>query len=433
MKPAAARLALLLALLAAVSGLKIWRGDLGAPITLAGAALLLCGIFAGKVAAQVGLPRLTGYLLIGILVGPHVLRLIPLEGVSGLELVKGLAVSLIALTAGAELELGRLRRAGMRVLWSGIALAAVVFVVSAGALLVARPFLPFLAGMTWPQALAVTAMTATVIVSFSPTVTIAIVQETRARGAFTEFLMTFVIVGDLLVLLAFALAVGATRAAFGGEFHLAALFGEVGWELFGSIVFGGLLGLGVLVYLKKVQREIPVFITAVCFLSAEAGLEIHLSPLLLSLAAGALVANLDSREAHRLSGATQMAALPVFALFFATAGAGLHLDVVGRVAPMAVALVGLRAAALYFGSRRLIPADEPVLRRYLWMGLISQAGVTFGLAALIGRSFPNFGSAIEVLIVAMVSMHELIGPVLTRRALLGAGEVVEGSPVRKAH
>ncbi|HYX92239.1 MAG TPA: cation:proton antiporter [Myxococcaceae bacterium] len=433
MKGAAKRLGLLLALLAVVSGLKLLRDDLGTPITLAGAALLLCGIFAGKIAAQLGLPRLTGYLLIGVLVGPYVLRFIPREGVSGLDLVKGLAVSLIALSAGAELELERVRRTGARVLWRGVVLAALVFAVSAGALLVARPFLPFLAGLSWPQALAVTAMTATVIVSFSPTVTIAIVQETRARGPFTEFLMTLVIVGDLVVLLAFALAVGATRAAFGGGFNLAALFGGVGWELFGSIAAGGLLGLGVLVYLKKVRREIPLFITAVCFISAEAGLEIHLSPLLLSLAAGALVANLDSREAHRLAGATQMAALPVFALFFATAGAGLKLDVVARVGPVALVLVLLRAGALYFGSRQLIPREEPALRRYLWMGLVSQAGVTFGLAALIGRSFPSFGAAIEVLIVAMVSLHELVGPVLTRRALLNVGEVGEPGLARKAH
>jgi Kef-type K+ transport system membrane component KefB len=425
-KTAASRLILLLVLLGGISALRVVLADHGPPITLAGAALLLCGIFAGKIAAHVGLPRLTGYLLIGILVGPYALRFLPREGISGLDLVKGLAVSLIALTAGAELELGRLRRTGGRVLWSCVALAGLVFLASGAALVLARGSLPFFAGMSWPQVLAVTAMTAAVIVSFSPTVTIAVVQEMRARGAFTEFLMTFVIVGDLVVLVAFALAVGATRAAFGEGLDVAALFQGVGWELFGSIAAGALLGLLVLVYLRRVQREIPLFITAVCFLSAEAGLQVHLSPLLLSLAAGALVANMDHREAKRLSGATHRVALPVFALFFATAGAGLQLDVVARLAPIAIALVGVRAAALYLGSRRLIPADAPALRRSLWMGLVSQAGVTFGLAGLIGRSFPTFGAQIEVLIIAMVSLHELIGPVLLRRALIQTGEASNG-------
>lgn len=422
MKKAATRLILLVVLLGAISALRMALAEAGPPITLAGAALLLCGIFAGKIAAHLGLPRLTGYLLIGILVGPYVLRFVPREGISGLDLVKGLAVSLIALAAGAELELSRVRRAGSRVLWSCVALAGLVFLTSGAAVLLARGALPFLAGMSWPQLLAVTAMIAAVIVSFSPTVTIAVVQEMRSRGPFTEFLMTFVIVGDLVVLVAFALSVGATRAAFGEGFDVGALFQGVGWEVFGSIAAGGLLGLAMLVYLKKVRREIPLFITAVCFLSAEAGLQVHLSPLLLSLAAGALVANMDHREAHRLSAATQQVALPVFALFFAAAGAGLHLDVVARLAPIALTLVAVRAATLYFGSRGLIPAGEPALRRFLWMGLVSQAGVTFGLAALVGRSFPTFGAQIEVLIVAMVSLHELIGPVLLRRALLQTGE-----------
>ena len=56
------------------------------------------------------------------------------------------------------------------------------------------------------------------------------------------------------------------------------------------------------------------------------------------------------------------------------------------------------------------------------MGLISQAGVTFGLAALVSRTFPDFGAQVEVLIVAMITAHELIGPVLTRRAIQRSGE-----------
>ena len=82
------------------------RGRPGTPVTLAAGALLLCGLFAGKVAKGLGLPRLTGYLLVGVAVGPYALGFIPNEGVKGLELVKGLAVSLIALAAGTELHLG---------------------------------------------------------------------------------------------------------------------------------------------------------------------------------------------------------------------------------------------------------------------------------------------------------------------------------------
>ncbi|MBX5484796.1 MAG: transporter, partial [Myxococcaceae bacterium] len=129
------RLLLLGILLGGVAGLGLLRTRLGTPITLAGGALLLCGLFAGKVASFARLPRLTGYLLVGVLVGPYVLRFIPKEGVAGLDLVRGLAVSLIALAAGTELELGLIRRVGTRAAVLGGAICGLVFVTVFGLLL----------------------------------------------------------------------------------------------------------------------------------------------------------------------------------------------------------------------------------------------------------------------------------------------------------
>ena len=422
MMDAALRLGLLIALLAAISGLVFLRSDLGTPVTLAAGALLLCGIFAGKVAKQLGLPRLTGYLLIGVAVGPFALGFIPKEGVKGLELVKGLAVSLIALAAGLELHLALVKRVGARALALCALVVTVVFVACCATVIAIRPWVSFLAGMSWPQTLAVASLLSSVVVSFSPTVTIAVVQEMRARGSFTEFLMALVILGDVLVLVVFAVSAGLVRASQGGAMDLGGLAAGIGWELFGSMVIGALLGVGTIVYLRKVGREVPVFISALCFAAAEGGAKLHLSPLLLSLAAGAVVANLDPRSGHRLHEAVQKAGLPVFALFFAAAGAGLHLDALGKVGAIAIVLVLVRAAAIFFSSRQFAPKSDPRLGRLLWMGLISQAGVTFGLASLISRTFPTFGPEMEVLIVAMVTIHELVGPLLMRRALVQSGD-----------
>ena len=134
MKPALMRLVLLLVLLAAISRAQLWRVDTGTSVALAAGALLLCGLFAGKVAKGVGLPRLTGYLLVGVVVGPYALGFIPGAGVKGLELVKGLAVSLIALVAGTELQWGLIRRVGTKVAALCVAVCGLTFVVVFGAL-----------------------------------------------------------------------------------------------------------------------------------------------------------------------------------------------------------------------------------------------------------------------------------------------------------
>lgn len=423
MKGILLRLSLLVALLAAIGRAQVWRADTGTSVTLAAGALLLCGLFAGKVAKGVGLPRLTGYLLVGVLVGPYALRFVPGAGVKGLELLKGLAVSLIALVAGTELQLGLIRRVGAKVAVLCSAVCGITFVVIMGALFALKPLLPFLTPMTVAQALAVSALVAMVVVSFSPTVTIAIVQETSAHGPFTEFLMALVIIGDLVVMVGFAIAAGLTKASFGGGLDVTGLLGGVLWELFGSVVVGGLLAVAVLVYVRQVKRELPLFLVGLCFTAAEAGTRLHLSPLLTCLAAGALIANLDEREGERINHAIQRAGLPIFALFFAAAGAGLKLDALVTVGPAALLLVVLRAGAIWASCRRFAPPEDPRLRQNLWMGLISQAGVTFGLAALVSRTFPDFGPQVEVLIVAMITAHELVGPVLTRRALQRSGEI----------
>ncbi|NTX58792.1 cation:proton antiporter, partial [Myxococcus sp. CA039A] len=190
-----------------------------------------------------------------------------------------------------------------------------------------------------------------------------------------------------------------------------------------SVVVGGLLAVAMLVYMRGVKQELPLFLVGLSFAAAEGGTRLHLSPLLVSLAAGALIANLDEREGERIHHAIQRAGLPVFALFFAAAGAGLKLDALVTVGPAALLLVVLRGAAIWFACRRFAPKEDPRLKSHLWMGLISQAGVTFGLAALVSRTFPSFGPHVEVLIVAMITAHELVGPVLTRRALTASGEV----------
>jgi Kef-type K+ transport system membrane component KefB len=422
-KGAIVRLLLLMGLLAVISRAQVLRADAGTPVALAAGALLLCGLFAGKVAKGLGLPRLTGYLLVGVAVGPYALGFIPNAGVKGLELVKGLAVSLIALVAGTELRLGLIRRVGARVALLCGGVCGLTFLACFGATFAFKPLLPFMADMTAPQALAVSALVSTVVVSFSPTVTIAIVQETSARGTFTEFLMALVIIGDLFVMVAFALAAGVTKASFGGGLDVAELVGSVGWELFGSVGVGCVLAVVVLVYMRGVKQELPLFLVGLSFAAAEGGARLHLSPLLVSLAAGALIANLDEHAGERIHHAIQQAGLPVFALFFAAAGAGLKLDALVTVGPVAMLLVALRGLAIWLSCKRLAPADDPRLKRYLWMGLISQAGVTFGLAALVSRTFPTFGPQVEVLIVAMITAHELVGPVLTRRALAASGEI----------
>jgi hypothetical protein len=66
--------------------------------------------------------------------------------------------------------------------------------------------------------------------------------------------------------------------------------------------------------------------------------------------------------------------------------------------------------------------DPPLLKRWGWSSLISQAGLTLGLSVVIESAFPALGSAFRSLVIATVAINEIVGPVLFKFALDRVGE-----------
>jgi Kef-type K+ transport system membrane component KefB len=170
----------------------------------------------------------------------------------------------------------------------------------------------------------------------------------------------------------------------------------------------------------------------VVFATAFAAETLHFELLLSLLVAGFLVENVAPVRAEPLVRALEQTAGPVFVVFFALAGAELHIAAFQALWPVVLALAGLRAAGIFAGARlgSMWGEAEPQVRRYAWMGLISQAGVALGLATLIAERFPAVGVGAHAVIVGVIALNETVGPILFRQALLRAGEVEaeEGEP-----
>jgi Kef-type K+ transport system membrane component KefB len=151
---------------------------------------------------------------------------------------------------------------------------------------------------------------------------------------------------------------------------------------------------------------------------------LHFDPLLTFLTAGFVVSNL-SAQGPKLLHAVEATGSIVFVIFFATAGAHLDLSLLARLWPVALALAGARIAitllAHHLGAR--LAKDEPVIRRWGWAPLISQAGLTLGLSAVVEAAFPSFGSSFRSLVIATVAINEVIGPIVFKTVLERTGEV----------
>lgn len=428
------RRALILALLVVGVRLLLPLGTAGrgAQALLTFGFLILAAYTVGELADAARLPRVVGYLGAGVLFGPSALDVVPADAVARLAPVSGLAIALIAFLAGAELRWEEVRARGgaiSRILASELTLA---FAAIAGTLVLLRDHVPFLAGAPWVTVAGFAILFAALAVVHSPAVTIALLTETGARGPVARTTLGVVLVSDVVVVLLFSGALAAARALVpptGAEVGGASL-GAVAWELGGAVLVGGALGAVVALYLRTVQRELVLFAVLVAFLGAELARLAHVEALLALLVAGFVTENVSPRErGEALRHAVERAGAPVFVVFFALAGAGIALGELAAVWPLVIPLVLARAGAMWAGCRlgarwaRLAPPAD----RYVWMGLVSQAGVAIGLAAVVTEVYPVRGASIRTLFLATLAVNQTLGPILFRIALAKSGELAPAS------
>lgn len=387
---------------------------------------LIAATLTGSLFERLKLPRITGYLVFGMICGPYLGSIITRPMARELQVINGLAIALIAFVAGLELNYQRLKpRIG-----AFTRLGAVTLLVSYALifplLYVAWPWLPLAPELFGIARAGAVAVVTAVIVSFSPTVTIAVIAESRARGPLAELVLALVVLADLALILMFTLSAEFARFALAtGPEPDVALTARLAWEIFGSFAFGGLVGALFGLYLRAVGRELTVVLIGMCAILSGVGAQLHFEPLLAALAAGLVVENVAGASGEALKDAVERGALPVLVVFFVAAGTSLHLDALATVGALALGVAIVRVivirTAVAAGARAAgIPHEQSGL---VWMGLVSQAGVTLGLTIIIARDFPDWGPAVQTLMVALIALHELIGPVLFRTALARAGEV----------
>ncbi|MGH9256315.1 MAG: trehalose-6-phosphate synthase [Vicinamibacterales bacterium] len=427
------RLAALLLAIAAV----VWVRRIGGTATLgsAGTALalgftLLGAWIAGDALRRFQLPRLTGYLLFGVLAGPYLGNLINQSMASQLQVITGIATTLIALIAGLSLNFERLGRR----------LAAITYM-TVTTLVVAMAGLFVFAWIAWPwlgldaeaagvERLAMILPLVIIVVSFSPTMTAAVMAETGARGRLSELVLTMVLVADLVLLVLFSLAMQLVRLVFGVESGDVSGLARFAWEIGGASAFGALVGAVFALYVRYVGREVTVVLIAACALLSQVGTTQNFEPLLAAVTAGLVIGNLSAPQGDALRAAVHRGAPPILLIFFASVGASLRLDALAAVGMAAIVLSVFRLGMIRLGVLAGIRVSglERDPARNAWTGLISQAGITLGFGSIVAAEFPDWGAGLQTLLVALIAIHELVGPIVFRQGLARAGELDATAP-----
>ncbi len=383
--------------------------------------LLVFGYIFGRLSEKIKLPAITGYIFAGILVGGSGLKLIHHENLEILNILSEVTLSFIAVIIGGEFSFYKLRAYGKKIIILTFAqMFLTFFLVSFGLIFLGiSSYVAFLLG-------AIAAATA-------PAATVVIVEKLKAKGEFVDYLYGIVALDDagtiILFSVAFALSTslisGSNTSFLNSTFHAFL-------EILYSVIIGVLGGIAIhfSTAKKRNMNEIKIITLGILFLTTSISISLQLSPLIANMTVGMLLVNLSKKNVKILF-ALQPLTAPLYAIFFAIAGAELSLEI---FKDKSVILAGflfiiLRAIGKYFGIYlSSIPLKIPAkVQKYLGLGLLPQAGVAIGLVLFVQASpvIKNASEAIQKEITVMINIvlmsvffNELFGPVLAKIAIL---------------
>ena len=420
-------------LLILLAGMLLWRSEiiqfslgLQSSLALSFGFILLFAFLVGQRVARFQLPQITGFILAGILGGPYLLGFLSHHDVQTLQIFDGLALSLIALIAGGEMRLSRLKQQ-LRAIFHLVFWQT--FFIIGGFIMIGflLPLKIFHQQIGYFAPLPFFLLLGTLATATSPSTTIAVITETRSKGRLTDLVLGTAVVKDFVVILLFAFSLSLVKSWVQGGGESAGLDWLVVFRLLeevgGSLLLGVVIGGGLVLYLKYIQREVTVFILSIAFFSYEISHSLGFHPLLICLVAGFIVENYSPYGTNLIK-AIKKVALPIFVIFFAISGASLDMIALRKSWMLAVAIVLIRSALKFLGtfSGARLGGTNSLMRSFGWAGFISQAGVTLGMAIIIEKEIPLWGAQFKTLLLAVIALNQIIGPVLLQKLLVRSGE-----------
>ena len=384
--------------------------------------ILILGFLMTRLTKLLKLPNATAYILIGILIGPSVINLIPSSFIKGTDFISDIALAFIAFTAGEFFKIKEVKKSIGKVIVITIIEAilcfALVFVLCVFAFRLSVAFSLLLAALSSATA---------------PTSTIMTIKQTKAKGHYVNMLLQVIVIDSIVSLLLYTVAISL---CIGMKPGATLEFVDVAWPLaktFICLIIGLAFGFALrfLISSKRTTDNRLIIVVAVILLFCGVCALFGQSPLLGCIAMGMVYTNMAQKE-DKLFAQVNYFIPPIMLIFFVRSGMNLNFSAfTGSSALTSVPLIVIvlvfmvaRFGGKYGGSflGSLATKQPKETRNYLGLGLIPQASVAIGLATLAVRSLNanemfDEATALMTIILASSVLFELIGPALAKLGL----------------
>jgi Kef-type K+ transport system membrane component KefB len=395
------------------------------PLTILGL-ILVTGYFSGKAANLLRLPRISGYIVAGLLFSPSITGIIPYQQISHLFLFTSeLALAFIAYSIGGSLRISRIRDLGKEIIWINLSEGTGAFVCTCAAVYFAQPLLSPVLHESDTIFTSVILILGGISVATAPAATMAVMHELRARGPLSTTLLGVVALDDALSIILFSASL-----TFAGQLLLSNadnyLIMQGALTIVGSLLMGGVGGLLFGHFFQPDKRPESNLMLSLGAILLVSGISNHLgfSPLLANMTMGFFIIN-RVKHADDLFHQLDIIEETIFCLFFTLAAAHFDLKVFKTSAMLGVIiLLGRFAGKLggtFIGGR--ISKASPQIYRNLGLALLPQAGLSLGLVFLAEPVLPTeiFDMLLSAILVSII-VNEIISPPLVKWAISNAGE-----------
>jgi Kef-type K+ transport system membrane component KefB len=392
---------------------------------------IAAGYVLGELVSRVGLPRVSGYIVAGLALNPKITGIVSMAFVDGTAPVISLALAILTFAVGGTLALAPLRELGKKIILLALGeaeLAALLVVVGSLAIF---PFLLRDFGGFAEQLVPFALMLGALASPTDPSATLAVIHQYKARGIVSFSIMASAALDDALGILNFSVAMVVASILIT---HTSGGFGailEPIVAIVGAIVLGIVSGAAFHWVPRWFRSQgdglLLVVLFALLAICYGVATFFNLDQLLATMSMGIVVVNVG-RDRTRVFHLLEEYIEPlVFVVFFTISGMMLDIQVLFHYFPIVLLFVVFRTVGKLGGAYvgALAGRSAASVRRYAGWGLIPQGGIVIGLALLFQQdpAFSTISSILLSVIIGSTVIHELIGPLAAKFAIVKSGEI----------
>ena len=388
--------------------------------------IFLVALFLGRLASKVQVPKVTAYILVGIVFGPTLLNFLNSAVAHQYETFNEVAFGLILFNIGGEFHKGLFKKLEIKHIIHSIILAFLILIITASI-----SFLFALTtSMTLGHQIAYSLILGTIAIAAAPPTTLIVVKELDAEGPLTHLTMVFLSIGTIITLvLSQVFTIGFTQLQLWPAEHvtLSTQLIYLTLKLFGSFITGVFLGflLSLIVEREKKEGEVLFAVIGIILFGQSIANFFHMDPLLTALFTGFSLVNFapTGMNVHKI---LKDAGSSIFALFFILAGSHIHLqEQFQTVGILGLGYIIARTVAILLGSHiaAYFSKEPKVIGKYLGTALLSHAGAALAIALTLSKYQASSAQTAMTVVIGSIFFFELVGPLMLKYSLKAMNEV----------